>query len=154
MKLILRFLFGPGINSPAANLGLLLLRVWFGLSMLVLHGWPKLVGFSEKSKFFPDPLGVGSPTSLVLAILAEVVCSALIVVGLFGRLAALAWAGTMMMAFTHIHRVALSGENSGELAFLYLAASVVLLVAGSGGISLDARLFGKRAADAPVPAKN
>jgi putative oxidoreductase len=153
MKLILRFLFGPGTNSPAANLGLLLLRVWFGLSMLVLHGWPKLAGFNEKSKDFHDLLGIGSPTSLALAVFAEVVCAALIVLGLFGRFAALAWAGTMAVAFTQVHHYALSGAKSGELAFIYLGASAVLLVAGSGGISLDARLFGKRATDAPVPAK-
>jgi len=150
MKLILRFLFGPGSNSPAANLGLLVLRVWLGLSMLVLHGWPKLVGFNEKSKFFPDPLGIGSPTSLVLAIFAEVVCSALLVLGLFGRFAALAWAGTMAMAFSRVHRFALSGDNSGELAFVYLAASVILLVAGSGRYSLDECLFGRGAATAPT----
>jgi putative oxidoreductase len=151
MKLILRFLFGPGDNSPATNLGLLLLRVWFGLAMLILHGWPKLIGFNEKANSFRDPFGIGSPTSLVLAILAEVLGSVLIILGLCGRLAALAWAGTMVVAFTQIHRSALSGDNSGELAFLYLAASVVLLAAGSGRYSLDECLFGRRAAAAPPP---
>jgi putative oxidoreductase len=153
MKLILRFLFGPGANSAAANLGLLALRVWFGLSMLVLHGWPKVVTFNEKSKFFPDPLGVGSPTSLILAILGEVVGSVLLIFGLFGRLAALSWVATMLIAFGKVHGAKLTGDGNGELAFAYLGGAVVLLIAGSGGISLDARLFGKRAAEAPAPAK-
>jgi putative oxidoreductase len=148
MKLILRFLFGPGENSPAANLGLLVLRVWLGLSMLVLHGWPKLAGFNEKAGSFPDPIGLGGPASLVLAILAEVVCSVLLVLGLFGRLGAFGWMMTMLVAFAKVHGLALSGPNSGELAFVYLAASVVLLIAGSGRYSLDEYLFGRGAVTA------
>jgi putative oxidoreductase len=150
MKLVLRFLFGPGENSPAANFGLLLLRLWFGLTMLILHGWPKLDGFKEKANLFPDPLGVGSPASLTLAILAEVLGSLLIIVGLGGRLAALAWAATMGVAFTQIHRSALAGDNSGELAFIYLGAALALLVAGSGRYSLDECLFGRRAVTLPA----
>ena len=39
--------------------------------MLYAHGWPKLASFSEKSGGFPDPLGIGSPASLTLAVFAD-----------------------------------------------------------------------------------
>src|SRR4051794_23580498 len=48
----------------SVDAGLLVLRLWLGLSLLLLHGWSKLSGFSQMSAKFPDPLGIGSPTSL------------------------------------------------------------------------------------------
>jgi hypothetical protein len=41
-----------------------------------------------------------------------------------------------------IHKHSLSGQHSGELAFIYLAGNVMLLLAGPGKISLDSRVFG------------
>src|SRR5205085_7119475 len=95
-------------------------------------GWSKLIGFSEMSGKFPDPLGVGSPISLALAVFAEVVCALLLALGLFTRFAAAVLAINMATAFLMVHKLALSGPHSGELAFIYLAAWVTLLVAGAG----------------------
>ncbi len=131
----LRLDFLPG--STAA--GLLVLRLWFGLSVLFLHGWSKVTGFSDMSGQFMDPIGIGSGPSLVLAILAEVICAILIVIGLFTRLAALLIAISMTVAFTMVHGCALSGPGSGELAFLFLGAAVAILLAGPGRFSLDAK---------------
>ncbi|MEO6034199.1 MAG: hypothetical protein ABIQ35_02975 [Verrucomicrobiota bacterium] len=52
---ILRLDFLPG----SANCGLLALRLWVGLSMLLLHGWTKITGFNEMSGKFLDLLGIG-----------------------------------------------------------------------------------------------
>jgi uncharacterized membrane protein YphA (DoxX/SURF4 family) len=52
----------------------------------------------------------------------------------------------MTVAFVGVHQRALSGEHSGELAFLYLMAYVVLFLAGPGRISADKIFFGKSAA--------
>jgi putative oxidoreductase len=139
MKTLLRILrleFLP----VSADFGLLLLRAWFGLTMLCNHGLDKLLTFSEKAGGFPDPLGVGSQASLVLAILGEVVCAALLTLGLFGRFAALGLAITMGVAFFMVHQGALTGESSGELAFMYLAGFVALIFAGPGSFSLDTML--------------
>lgn len=125
----------------SVDLGLLVLRAWLGLSMSLLHGKGKLFGFSEMSAKFPDLLGIGSPASLALAVFAEVVCSVLLVLGLFTRLAALNLAITMSVAFFLAHKASLAaGPGSGELAFIYLAGFVTLLIAGGGRYSLDAKL--------------
>jgi putative oxidoreductase len=128
----------------SADAGLLVLRLWLGLTLLANHGWSKVAGFSEMSAKFPDPLGVGSHTSLLLAVFAEVVCAALLALGLLTRFAALVLVINMGVAFTMVHKLALSGEHSGELAFIYLAGWVTLLVAGAGRFSVDATVLGQR----------
>lgn len=127
----------------SADVGLLILRVWFGLSMLILHGWGKLTGFQAMTQKFADPLNLGTTPTLVLAIFCEVVCSALIVLGLFTRAAAVVGIITMGVAFWIVHQHKLSGPGSGEMAFLYLATYVVLFVAGAGKYSVDANIGAK-----------
>ena len=131
---------------PASvDLALLVLRVWLGLSMLVLHGWDKLSKFESMAGSFPDPFGIGSKASLGLAVFAELVCSALLVVGLFTRFAALNLAVTMGVAFFIAHEGQLRGAGSGETAFIYLAGYVTLLLAGAGRFSADTRIGVARA---------
>jgi putative oxidoreductase len=126
-----------------ADLALLVLRVWLGASMLWLHGWMKVTKFSTIAPKFMDFLGLGQTPSLVLAIFAELICAALLVVGLWTRLAALCLGFTMGVAFWVAHGGKLSGAGSGEMAFLYLAGCVALFVAGGGKFSVDARLGAK-----------
>lgn len=141
---MLRFLRFP--FSPDA--GLLLLRLWFGGLMLALHGSSKLLHFSSYQGEFIDFLGLGPTASLALAVFGEVVLAGLLVVGLFTRFAALGLVITMAVAFFVGHGGALQGDNSGELAFLYLGAYVALLIAGAGRFSLDAWL-NSRASNQP-----
>lgn len=126
---------------------LLILRLWLGLSLLVLHGWGKLNGFSGMASKFPDPFGVGPSISLALAVFAEVICALLIAAGLFTRAVALVLVVLMSVAFLVVHKGSLeAGPGSGELAFIYLAGFVTLFVAGAGRYSLDARLGSGRSA--------
>jgi putative oxidoreductase len=108
--------------------------------MFWLHGLGKLKGFSQMSGQFPSVFGLGSSTSLVLAIIGEMVLPALIVVGLFTRFAALGATITMAVAYFVIHGGALSGQSSGEMAFLYMVGFGVLIFSGAGRHSLDAKL--------------
>ena len=134
LKLLqLRFL------PTSVNLALLVLRVWFALPLLTLHGWSKLTHFAERSQRFADPFGIGSPASLALVVFAEVFCSVLLALGLFTRLAALACAIAMATAFFHAHGARLTGQGNGELPFMFLGAFVALLLAGGGRYSIDAR---------------
>jgi putative oxidoreductase len=139
MKKLLHLDFLP----RSADLALLTLRLWYGLAMLLLHGWGKLVGFTEMSAKFSGMFGLSPKATLSLAIVGEVVCTVLIVVGLWTRLAALGAAITMFVAFWIAHGHKLTGPGSGEMAFLYLGAFVALFLAGGGRYALDAKLGAK-----------
>lgn len=127
----------------SADAALLLLRIWHGGAMFLLHGWGKLIGFSAMAPNFADPIGIGKTPSLMLVVLAEVVCAALLVAGLFTRVAALVAAINMGVAFWLAHGGKLSGPGNGEMAFLFLGVYGSLFIAGGGKFSLDAKLGAK-----------
>ena len=123
--------------------GLLALRIGIGSMMLGLHGWEKYQNFAQVKSSFPVPKiallssWMNSTTSLVCTIFAEVVCSALIVVGIATRPAAAVLAFTMTMAgFVVLADKSLAGK---EMALLYLTAAVALFFTGAGAYSFDAR---------------
>jgi putative oxidoreductase len=133
MQRFLRLEFIP-LN---ADLALLVLRLWLGISLLWLHGSGKLINLLKGSFKFADPLGVGEVPSLLMAVFAEVVCAALIALGLFTRLAAFFLIVLMGVAFFVVHGMKLHGQGNGELAFIYLAGFVTLFFAGAGKYSVD-----------------
>ena len=133
MQKFLRLEFLP-VNT---DLGLLVLRLVLGGSMFWLHGWGKLLNFINGRSSFSDVLGIGETPTLLLAIFAEAICSILIVLGAFTRLAACFVGATMGVAFILVHNARLTGPGNGELAFLYLLGAVVLLLAGAGKYSID-----------------
>ena len=133
MLKLLKLSFLP--KSP--DYGLLILRVALGFSMLLLHGRGKMLNFSATLEKFPALFGLPANVNLGLAIIAEVVCSTLLIAGLFTRFAALILAATMGSAFFFVHKSALVGEHSGELAMVYLIAYVTLLFTGAGKYSVD-----------------
>ena len=134
MLKLLQFRFLP----TNVNLALLVLRVWFALPLLTLHGWSKLTGYAERSGRFADPFGLGSPVSLALVVFAEVFCSVLLVLGLCTRFAATVCGITMATAFVYAHGARLTGQGNGELPLMFLGAFVTLLLAGGGRYSVDA----------------
>lgn len=131
------FLATPGQISA----GLLVMRVAFGCFMLV-HGVQKVMGYSAMSEAFPDPIGLGSQLSLVLAIGSEVGCSILLILGLGTRLVVLPLAFTMVVALFLVHSD--DPWKVKELAAVFLAAYVVLFITGPGQFSLDACFLGKK----------
>ncbi|MEO8272091.1 MAG: DoxX family protein, partial [Aureliella sp.] len=120
--------------------GLFVLRVAIGVFMLV-HGIQKLMGFSEMADKFPDPIGIGSQLSLVMAIGAEVGCSLLLILGLGTRLAVIPLAFTMIVALFVVH--AADPWKVKELAAMYLAVYAVIFITGPGRYSMDQKLFSK-----------
>lgn len=122
------------------NLSATFLRITASLTMLIFHGYPKLINFSAYATSFPDPLGVGSATSLALVIFAEFFCSILIILGAATRLACIPLIFTMMIAFFVIHGS--DPFSVKELAFLYLLTFIAIFISGSGSFSLKlSRLF-------------
>jgi len=116
----------------SAGFALLVLRLWIGLSLFFNHGLPKIMNYSQYSTHFMDPLHIGVKASLILSIFAEAVCSALIVLGIATRLAALIVVINLGVAFIFIHHHAMSGPGSGELAYAYLGGFITLMLAGGG----------------------
>lgn len=122
-------------HDALTSSGLLVLRLGVGAMMLLLHGWGKLAMYGDLAGRFPDPLGLGSQASLALAVLAEVGCALLVVIGLGTRLAAIPLLITMIVAAFIVH-----GDDpwsKKELALLYAAPMVTLILAGPGRWSLD-----------------
>lgn len=138
MKKLLNLDFLP----VAPDCGLLLLRVWLGLSMFLIHGLAKLQNFTATVTKFHDAMGIPKVFGGA-AVLAESVCSILLVIGLATRLSATLLAVTMAVAFVKVHQMVLTQGNpqSGELAFLYLGGFVALILAGGGRFSADAKVL-------------
>ncbi|MFB6264999.1 MAG: DoxX family protein [Bradymonadaceae bacterium] len=122
-------------SKVGRDIGLLLLRVVFGVLMIVGHGYGKWTSLPEKAASFPDPVGLGSELSMYLAVGAEFFCAGLVVVGLATRAAVIPLIVTMSVAAFVVH----GGDPLGdrETALLYGTAFATLLVAGPGRISLD-----------------
>ncbi len=119
------------------DVGLLVLRVVFGFTLCILHGWVKVMHFSAMASHFPDPLHVGAKFTLMFAILSDLICSLLVVIGLGTRWAALIIAINTGAAFVLVHKFALSGPHSGELPLLFCAWALAILIAGPGRYSVD-----------------
>jgi len=122
--------------SPAVfNISFLLLRLIFGVAMMVNHGYPKLVKFASVKNDFDNFLGIGSAATLVLVIFAELFCSALLVLGLFSRIVVIPLVICMGYALFIVHGNDLLGD--GESAALYLTIYLTILFCGPGKYSVD-----------------
>ncbi len=125
------------LNSEpvALDLGLAVLRVGAGGTMLWQHGWPKLAGFAEKMDTFGDPIGLGPAFSLGLIVFAETICAALVALGLWTRLSTVPLIiGMAVAAFIS------NGDQpfkSKELAVCYMVSFLAIFLTGSGRFSLD-----------------
>ena len=123
-------------SETTGSIGLLVLRLGLGILMLP-HGYSKLMTYSEKSDTFMDFLGLGGAISLALLIFAEFFCSILVVLGFFTRLACV----PLIIAMT----VAVSKNDwnvfgKAELAALYIAGYLCLMLTGPGKWSVDGQL--------------
>lgn len=138
---MIKSIFNPGRYPNTINLALLLLRVAAGAFMLT-HGMGKfsnLVGDEPIS--FADPIGIGKPASLVLAVFAEVLCSILLIFGIATRFAAIPLLITMLVAVFIIHANDEFGRK--ELALLYAIIYLSIAIAGAGKISVDYWIYQK-----------
>jgi len=135
----------PQRPTLAASIGLLILRLGVGGYMLS-HGWGKLqMLIAADFESFADPIGIGKAPSLVGVVLAEFLCSALVMIGLFTRLAAIGPVFAMGVAAFVFHAddpwFMGEGPASKEPALLFLIPFLALVFTGAGCISLDALIF-------------
>lgn len=121
-------------TTGAFNLATLLMRIGFG-GLLVHHGYQKLVNFAEIKGKFINFLGMGQSVSLGLTVFAEFFCAMLVIIGLFSRLATIPIIIVLSVALFKAHRGLVFSE--GEMAALFLAGFISLLILGPGKISVD-----------------
>ncbi|HUB62328.1 MAG TPA: DoxX family protein [Puia sp.] len=127
--------FSTQCSDGAFNLGAFVLRVTFGLLLLIDHGLGKITHFSDLEYSFPNLLHIGHRWCLVLCIFAEVVCAGLVALGLFTRLAAL----VLVANFSVASFMAMKGQplDHRELPLVFLAAFIAILLTGPGKYSVD-----------------
>ncbi len=121
-------------NKLLNDVGLALLRI-APSAMLLSHGIPKFQKIISGNLEFGDPLGIGAAPSLFLAVIGEVICPILVIIGFKTRWMAVPPAITMAVA-GFIHHAA-DDFGTKEKAFLYLVFFVVIILLGPGRYSMD-----------------
>jgi putative oxidoreductase len=150
-----KWLFSNGTKDLTASFAVLFLRIAIGSMMLLGHGMGKYQNFSSLKEKFPVPeisilnSWMNSATCLVCTIFAEVICAALLLLGLTTRPAALVFSFTMVIAAFVVHQDAPFFFGPGvaeakELAVLYLVGGLTLFITGGGSYSVDAKLSAQK----------
>ena len=125
-----------------------LLRIFTG-AMFMIHGTQKILGWPPSK--MPGPL---PPIARIGGIL-ELVCGALVLIGLFTTIAAFIASGEMAVAYfmAHAPHGFIPNVNQGETAVLYCFIFLFIAANGGGVWSVDRAIFGRKAtASAPVEA--
>jgi putative oxidoreductase len=150
----MRRLFYSDAHGVGTSFGLLLVRVVMGAAFM-FHGWPKIQ--NPTNWLNSETTDVHGALQAAAAV-SEFVGGGALILGLFSRLAALGTGITMAVAIGIVHLalrdpfVAAPGKSSWESAAIYLACSILILLAGPGRFSLDALLFRQRAPVEPATA--
>lgn len=128
------------------DLGLLVLRLGFGLGFVWYHGWPKIVGGPERwagvgGAMGNYGIGFGAEWWGLAAALAETVGALCIAAGFLFRPMALALAFVMVTAtVNHIT----TGQGTPAHAFKNVWVFLGAAIAGPGRYSVDAWLSARR----------
>ncbi|KYH07612.1 MULTISPECIES: DoxX family protein [Chryseobacterium] len=122
-------------SSIPKDIILLAVRVFVGFAMLS-HGFPKLQMLLAGGKIeFFDFMGLGPQVSLILTVFAEFVCSILLILGLFTRVALGFLIFTMIIAGFVVHGA--DPFEKREMSLIYLSVYLLLMVIGAGKVSVD-----------------
>lgn len=131
-----RILFGGESGlSVQANLGLTLLRVFTGVSLMMAHG----VGKIPPSEGLINRAGeIGFPVPVVFAwaaAMSEFVGGGFLALGFLTRVSSFFIACTMVTALLGVHRA--DPFQKQELAFVYLFIALAFMFKGAGDWSID-----------------
>jgi putative oxidoreductase len=141
--------------STSNDYTLTIVRLVLGLTFF-MHGAQKMLGwfggygFHATMGFFTQQMGILAPLAF-LAICAEFFGGLGLLVGLLSRIAALGLIVNMLVAIVTLHHVNgffmnWTGQQKGEgfeYHLLAIALAIVVLVKGSGAISIDRAIAGE-----------
>lgn len=128
-------IYNTDLPGNSGHFALLFLRVAAAI-LLMTHGIPKLQKlFSGEAIQFADPYGLGQSTSFFLITFAEVVCSILVILGAFTRLAVIPIMIGMATAVIFAHANDPFGVK--EKPLLFFVIFTFLLMMGPGKYSVD-----------------
>ena len=138
-------------NAINLDFGILIIRLIIGF-LMAFYGYEKLIHFNEMaaSDFWMKQvsfLGMPSKIALGLTVFAELICSFLLILGLFTRISlffllfCMAWIFLVVFPFSILDK----GDNGYKFndAFVYFMIYLGLFFTGAGRYSLDARMFNK-----------
>ena len=133
-------------NDRYKNLGLLILRLGFGLSMIIFHGYGKLIGGPELWE------GLGGQMANLginflpvfwgfMAMFSEFFGSILLILGLFFRPATFLLSGTMIVAAIRHLSLPADAQGAGlagaSHALEFLVVYIALFLIGPGEYSIS-----------------
>ena len=141
--------------STSNDYTLTIVRLVLGVTFF-MHGAQKMLGwfggygFHATMGFFTQQMGIPAPLAF-LAICAEFFGGLGLLVGLLSRIAALGIIVNMLVAIVTVHHVNgffmnWTGQQKGEgfeYHLLAIALAIVVLVKGSGAISIDRAIAGE-----------
>ena len=139
------------VSSSLQSPLLLAVRLYWGWQFMQT-GWGKLTDIGKVIQFFTE-LGIPAPAltaSFVSAL--EFGGGLLLVLGLGSRLIALPLVINMLVAYAAADREAFFSifsnpdKFTGAAPYTFLVASLIVLIFGPGGVSLDALFAGRRGA--------
>lgn len=124
-----------------SNLSRLFLRLFTGV-MFMQFGIRQWTHFSDLAPDFVSICGMSPQVSLILMITVEIVCSTMIILGLFSRAAIIPPLVSMIVAEDYVlasvaDPSALSSSEPGYVPMLFIGIFVFMFLAGPGKISLD-----------------
>lgn len=125
-----------------SNLSRLFLRLFAGI-MFMQFGIRQWIYFDNVVDEMVGVMGMSSEATLALMIIIEIVCSTMIMIGLFSRLAVLPPLITMIVAekvllsWSDVKPAMLFSTQPGYVPILFIGIFVFMLLAGPGKISLD-----------------
>ena len=122
------------MQSTLKDVGLAVLRI-APSAMMLSHGIPKFQKVVGGDLEFGDPIGMGAAPSLFLAVIGEVICPLLIIIGFKTRWVAIPSAITMAVAAFIVHGA--DDFATKEKALMYLTFFVAIILLGPGKYSVD-----------------
>ena len=127
-----------GVAKKLDWLALLVARLTVGI-LFVSTGWGKVHNLAKVTDFFTELMIPLPAFNATLASWTELVCGALLVIGLASRLASLPLVVTMTVAILTAKRDDIHGlaDLFGQVEWTYLAILLVIAAVGPGAASVD-----------------